>query len=274
MHPAIDIQDLSVTYAAGKNTVTALQNLTMTVPAGQVFGFLGPNGAGKTTAMHVLLGFIQATEGSASIFGTDVRQSIARQRIGYLAEHPNTYRFLTGRELLRAAGQLFRIPRKPLHERIEMLLDQLALTHAGDRRVGTYSYAVQMEKGRLLMHTGDHDLARQAFSAALAFWEATADTDAHDDLLDKAKALLYRALLREAKGQTREAAADLRDMLTIFPDRPAMRDRLAQLEAGQPTQPSVPELLAAMRRQYDGRRRTCEHETRAAGEHDEHESEM
>ena len=139
MKSAIEIRDLSVTFAVGKGVVHALQNLTLTVPAGQVFGLLGPNGAGKTTAMHVLLGFVQATAGQAAIFGTDVRQSIARQRIGYLAEHPNTYRFLTGRELLRASGQLFLIPRRELATRIEQLLDQLDLEHAGDRRVGTYS---------------------------------------------------------------------------------------------------------------------------------------
>jgi ABC-2 type transport system ATP-binding protein len=139
METAIDIQRLSVSYTTSKASVAALRDLTLTIPAGQVFGFRGPNGAGKTTAMHVLLGFVQATEGSASIFGADVRHSIARQRIGYLAEHPNTYRFLTGRELLRAAGQLFCIPRRQLSERIEKLLVQLDLTDAGDRRVGTYS---------------------------------------------------------------------------------------------------------------------------------------
>ena len=139
MTASIDIQNLSVTYASGKASVPALQDLTMTVPTGQVFGFLGPNGAGKTTTMHVLLGFIEATSGNASIFGTDVRSSIARQRIGYLAEHPNTYRFLTGKELLRAAGQLFGIPRKRLSERIDQLLEQLDLTDAAERRVGTYS---------------------------------------------------------------------------------------------------------------------------------------
>ncbi|MBT3194366.1 MAG: ABC transporter ATP-binding protein [Verrucomicrobia bacterium] len=139
MSAAIDIQDLSVTYAAGRGSVPALQNLTMSIPTGQVFGFIGPNGAGKTTAMHVLLGFIEATSGTASIFGTDVRHSIARQRIGYLAEHPNTYRFLTGEELLRAAGQLFCIPRRPLEARIASLLEQLDLVHAAKRRVGTYS---------------------------------------------------------------------------------------------------------------------------------------
>ncbi len=139
MKLAIEINNLSVTYSSGKNAFPALNNLNLQVPAGNVFGFLGPNGAGKTTAMHVLLGFIPPTSGSATIFGKDVRHSIARQRIGYLAEQPNTYKFLTGRELLKAAGRLFMIPKNELNKRIDELLFTLDLVDAGKRRVGTYS---------------------------------------------------------------------------------------------------------------------------------------
>jgi ABC-2 type transport system ATP-binding protein len=136
---AIEIENLSVAFGTGTKRFEALSDLSLKVPAGTVFGFLGPNGAGKTTTMHVLLGFVAPSYGRASIFGTDVNQSIARQRIGYLAEHPNTYRFLTGRELLMAAGNLFLIPIKELKVRIDSLLDQLGLRDAANRRVGTYS---------------------------------------------------------------------------------------------------------------------------------------
>ena len=139
MKNAIEINNLSVTYRSGKTQVYALRDLSLKVPTGTVFGFLGPNGAGKTTTMHILLGFITPTAGKAAIFGTDVSRSIARQRIGYLAEHPNTYRFLTGRELLKAAGSLFLIPKKELAARIDELLEKLQLEHAGNRRIGTYS---------------------------------------------------------------------------------------------------------------------------------------
>jgi len=105
-----------------------------------VFGFLGPNGAGKTTAMHVLLDFVEATGGTAAIFGTDVRHAIARQRIGYLPEHPDTYRFLSGRELLQLTGRLFRIPRAELTDRVRRLLEDVGLDPAAARRrIGTYS---------------------------------------------------------------------------------------------------------------------------------------
>src|SRR5271167_4955168 len=73
---------------------TALLGLDLEVNAGEVFGFLGPNGAGKTTTMNVLLGFVQPTGGSASLFGIDVCQPIARQRIGYLPELTYYYKFL------------------------------------------------------------------------------------------------------------------------------------------------------------------------------------
>jgi ABC-2 type transport system ATP-binding protein len=139
MENAIEIRDLRVVFAAPGGAVTALDGLDLSVPAGQVFGFLGPNGAGKTTTMHVLLGFIRATAGSARLFGQDVRESIARRRIGYLQEHPDTYRFLTGRELLRLTGRLFLLRGEDLRRRIDRTIEQVGIGQAVDRRIGTYS---------------------------------------------------------------------------------------------------------------------------------------
>ena len=65
-----------------QTTKVALDSLDLEVNTGEVFGFLGPNGAGKTTAINVLLGFVPPTRGAAYLFGIDVRQPIARQRIG------------------------------------------------------------------------------------------------------------------------------------------------------------------------------------------------
>jgi ABC-2 type transport system ATP-binding protein len=104
-----------------------------------VFGFLGPNGAGKTTLIHVLLGFIDATAGSASVFGQPVTATIARDRIGYLAENPDTYNFLTGRELLTMTGRLFRLSRRDSAQRAAALLAETGLAEAADRRIATYS---------------------------------------------------------------------------------------------------------------------------------------
>jgi ABC-2 type transport system ATP-binding protein len=139
MEPAIEISDLKVRFFAGNKEFHALRGIDLEVQPGQVFGFIGPNGAGKTTTMHILLGFIHATSGSARIFGKDVSHSISHQRIGYLSEHPDTYRFLTGRELLGLTGQLFDLKGSNLQSRVESVLDQMDLTEAADKRVATYS---------------------------------------------------------------------------------------------------------------------------------------
>jgi ABC-2 type transport system ATP-binding protein len=139
MDNAIEIRDLRAVFTARGQTVTALDGLSLNVGAGKVFGFLGPNGAGKTTTMHVLLGFVRPTAGEARLLGEDVRRSIARQRIGYLPENPSTYRFLTGRELLKMAGGLFGLRGAVLRSRIETVLTEVELLDAADRRIGTYS---------------------------------------------------------------------------------------------------------------------------------------
>src|SRR5438874_7091821 len=125
MNAILEIKDLRVEYrktAMGQGTKTAVNGLNLSVNQGEVFGFLGPNGAGKTTTMNVLLGFVNATSGTASLFGVDVRQPIARQRIGYLPELTYYYKFLTAEELLRFYAKVFGIPRSDADRRIERLL--------------------------------------------------------------------------------------------------------------------------------------------------------
>ncbi|MDD4870548.1 MAG: ABC transporter ATP-binding protein [Kiritimatiellae bacterium] len=139
MDNAIEIRTLSVVFSSNGRPITALDSLNLCVPSGQVFGFIGPNGAGKTTTMHVLLGFIAATAGEARIFNTDVNKSIARQRIGYLPEHPDTYKFLTGRELLVMAGRLFLIRGKQLSDRIDEVLSLVNMQNVSNRKIATYS---------------------------------------------------------------------------------------------------------------------------------------
>ncbi|MDP6525202.1 MAG: ABC transporter ATP-binding protein [Kiritimatiellia bacterium] len=139
MESAIETCDLTVAFSTKSGPVKALNGLSMKVDAGQIFGFLGPNGAGKTTTMHILLGFIEASSGTAKVFGTDVRQSIARRKIGYLPEQPDTYRFLTGRELLSLTGRLFKMDKKTIRDRTGKLLNDVGIAEAADRRIGTYS---------------------------------------------------------------------------------------------------------------------------------------
>ncbi len=153
----IEIEDLVVDFGGVGGAVRALDGLNLKVGRGQVFGFLGPNGAGKTTTMHVLLGFVRAASGRARILGEDVRHSIARKRIGYLPEHPDTYRFMTGRELLTMAGRMFLMGGKLLRDRIDELGELVGLAEALDRRSAAYSRGMLQRIGlaQALIHDPD-----------------------------------------------------------------------------------------------------------------------
>jgi ABC-2 type transport system ATP-binding protein len=157
----VEINNLRVEYPGRKwreRPKLAVDGLNMQVKAGEVFGFLGPNGAGKTTTMNVLLGFVNATSGSASIFGVDVRQPIARQRIGYLPELTYYYKFLNTEELLRFYARIFRIPSAERDQRIDAVLKLVELESARTRLIKTYSKGMQQRVGLAQALINDPDL--------------------------------------------------------------------------------------------------------------------
>lgn len=150
MENVVEVKNLRVEYRGRRGAApakVAVNDLTLRVRAGEVFGFLGPNGAGKTTTMNVLLGFVNATGGTASLFGVDVREPIARQRIGYLPELTYYYKFLTAEELLRLYARVFGIPRDERDRRIDHLMKLVELEHAGKRLIKTYSKGMQQRVG-------------------------------------------------------------------------------------------------------------------------------
>ena len=150
MESIVEIRDLRVEYRSrgiGQATKLAVDGLNLNVRTGEVFGFLGPNGAGKTTTMNVLLGFVTPTDGTASLFGVDVRKPIARQRIGYLPELTYYYKFLTAEELLRFYAKVFKIPRAEADRRIEELIKLVELEPARKRLIKTYSKGMQQRVG-------------------------------------------------------------------------------------------------------------------------------
>ena len=141
-----------------QTTKVALSCLDLEVAAGEVFGFLGPNGAGKTTAINVLLGFVTPKSGAAYLFGIDVRQPIARQRIGYLPEMTYYYKFLTGEELLRFYASIFGLPRAEADKRIDSLLKLVELDQARKRPIKSYSKGMQQRVGLAQALINDPDL--------------------------------------------------------------------------------------------------------------------
>ena len=97
--------------------------------------------------MNVLLGFVNATSGDASLFGTSVREPISRQRIGYLPELTYYYKFLTAEELLGFYARIFNIPKGKRESRIDAVLKLVELEHARTRQIKTYSKGMQQRAG-------------------------------------------------------------------------------------------------------------------------------
>jgi ABC-2 type transport system ATP-binding protein len=138
MEYVIDTHGLSKTY----RSVNALKALDLHVAKNSIFGFLGPNGAGKTTTIKLLLGLIQPTAGSASIFGMDsVRDSVAiRSRIGYLPQEPRFYEYLSARQILDyTAHFFFKGPRKEIDSRVAETLELVGLEDKADRPIKGFS---------------------------------------------------------------------------------------------------------------------------------------
>jgi ABC-2 type transport system ATP-binding protein len=150
METILELKNLQVEYRStnrGQPKKIAVKDLNLQVRSGEVFGFLGPNGAGKTTTMNVLLGFVNATSGDAFLFGVNVREPIARQRIGYLPELTYYYKFLTAEEILRFYARIFGIPAREADRRIDQLLKLVELESARKRPLKTYSKGMQQRVG-------------------------------------------------------------------------------------------------------------------------------
>src|ERR671924_603842 len=110
MHdPATEHPRVIETHALRKQfgATVAVADLSLSVGAGEIFGFLGPNGAGKTTSIKMLLALIEPTGGSARVLGRPLGDRMARGRIGFLPEHFRFHDCLSARELLRFHGRLY-----------------------------------------------------------------------------------------------------------------------------------------------------------------------
>ena len=139
----IEIDNLTKDYEIGfarKRKVRALDGLSLTVDAGQIFGFLGANGAGKTTTLKLLMRLIFPTAGSARILGRDLDDISMHARIGYLPEAPYFYDYLTAREFLNYCGELFGLNRVAREARTESVLTRVNLEKKSwDRQMRKFS---------------------------------------------------------------------------------------------------------------------------------------
>ena len=138
-----------------KEQVVAVDDLSLKVGAGEVYGLIGPNGSGKSTTMKVLLGLISPSSGKASIFGLDSGDTASRGSVGFLPENPYFYKYLTGSETLAFYGKLCGLSRRQIRERSEELLEMVDLTEARDRRLGGYSKGMLQRIGLAQALVGD-----------------------------------------------------------------------------------------------------------------------
>ena len=121
--------------------VQALDGVSFSVRAGEVFGLLGPNGAGKSTTVRVLVTLTQPDEGTAFVAGLDVRrrQNAVRRAIGYVPQDSGVDQYGTGRENLMLQGRVQGMSGRELRSRTDELLELVGISDAADRIVKTYS---------------------------------------------------------------------------------------------------------------------------------------
>ena len=126
---------------AFRRPVVAVRNLSLSVPAGECFGFLGINGAGKTTAMSILTGDFPPTGGNAAVKGYDILKEMqkVRQVIGYCPQFDPLLDLMTGREHLILFARLRGVKKRDLNRLVDTLIDQIGLTKFADKVSSSYS---------------------------------------------------------------------------------------------------------------------------------------
>lgn len=137
--------------------VIAVNDISFSVKAGEIFGFLGPNGAGKSTTMMILTTLLKPTSGKAIISGFDValNPKKVRENIGYVQQETTVDEYLTGRENLILQAKLNHIPHSEINSRIDEILDLIELSDKQDEAVVTYSGGMRKRldiAGGLLHH--------------------------------------------------------------------------------------------------------------------------
>lgn len=150
---AVELHNLSKTYPGGKQ---AVQNVSLALEPGEVFGFLGPNGAGKTTTVKLLNGMLTPTEGICRVLGSD--PALEPEKVhavsGVVTEHARMYENLTGLENLVFYAELFGISADEAAGRAEALLQEMELEEAKDRKLAAWSTGMRqrISLARALIH--------------------------------------------------------------------------------------------------------------------------
>jgi ABC-2 type transport system ATP-binding protein len=188
---------------------TAVDALTLSIDAGEIFGLLGPNGAGKTTTLKLMLGMLRPSAGSATVLGLDctTQSREVKEQIGYCPDEPAFYDFLTGRETLDFAIEVRGLDRDASWKRLDPLMAALAFGSELDLLVSGYSLGMKK---------------KLAVLAALVHAPRVLVLDEPTNGLDPPTAANLRTLLRELateRGTAVLLSTHLLDMAARLCDR-------------------------------------------------------
>ena len=178
--PLIQAEHLTRRYGAR----VAVEDLSFTVPTGQICGLLGPNGAGKTTTLNVLTGYLAASEGRVIVSGHDILEEpmAARRQLGYLPEQPPLYPEMTVEEYLRFVAELRRVPRAERSAQVRRAMNRVAAADMARRLIRNLSKGYRQRVGLAAALLGDPEV--------LILDEPTVG-------LDPAQMIEFRTLIRQ-----------------------------------------------------------------------------
>lgn len=140
----LDIINLSKTYSKGKK---AVDNISIKVEKGDIFGFIGHNGAGKTTTIKAIVGIINFTEGDILIDGISIRKNPmeCKKNIAYIPDNPDLYEYLTGIQYLNFIGDIFEISKEERKELINYYAEKFELNNFLGNTISSYSHGMKQK---------------------------------------------------------------------------------------------------------------------------------
>ena len=224
----IELQHLSKQYGGGSKVapVQALDDLSLSVPAGCLYGLLGPNGAGKTTALRILSTLLAPDAGHVSVAGLDALADPrgVRRLLGYVAQEVAIDKILSGRELLALQGDLYHLASADRNGRIDELINLLGMGEWIDRRCGTYSGGMRrrLDLAAGLLHRPQ----------LLVLDEPTVGLDIES-----------RAAIWQVLQQLRDQGTTVLLSSHYLEEVDALADRLAIIEAGRVIAEGTPQAL-------------------------------
>ena len=155
--PAVVVERLTKNY----EDIIALEDLSLQIEKGELFGLLGPNGAGKTTTINTLCGLTKPTSGTAKVGGFDVQKETekVKELIGVCPQETAIYPYLTGAENVELFGNLHSMTKRDTETRRNMLLERLGLTQDAKRRAEKYSGGMKRRLSLILALIHDPEIA-------------------------------------------------------------------------------------------------------------------